>query len=142
MRVYIASPFFNEKQLELVKKIEHELEAHSIQYYSPRLDGVLKDMSREERRKNAQMIYNRNIENIEDSDWILAVIDNFDPGTVFEIGFAAAIGKRIVTLSNENYGLNVMLAQCVEAHVLNVNDAVTIINGELPSAACIPESAT
>ena len=57
--------------------------------------------------------------------FILAVIDDYDVGMVWECGFAFGIslGKLpIVTYTDENYGLNVMLRQSAAAHIRGVKE--------------------
>jgi len=126
--IYIAGAFFNEEQLALIKSIETECEKQGVPYFSPRLvGGVLQDMTQEERDKAKRDIYNSNVQGIEEADCVLAVIDDFDPGTMFELGYAAAFYKDIVTVTNKNYGLNVMLNEPVRCHTSNVRDAVRAV---------------
>ena len=127
MIVYIASPFFNEEQLALVKSIEYALESAGIDYYSPRSEGVLLDLTEEERQANKTRIYECNIENIENCTHMLAVIDGRDIGTIWEMGYATAIGRPIVTLSNHDYGLNVMIAESVQAHTLSIEHSISCL---------------
>ena len=125
--IYIASPFFNEKQLELVKLIETTLNKNRIPYYSPRSEGTLGDMSEEERQAWKKSIYLKNVCNICDCSLMVAVIDDRDIGTIWEMGYATSAGKPIISLSNSNHGLNVMLAESVQAHVLSVDDMMHAI---------------
>lgn len=115
MKVYIASPFFDKKQLDLVKKIESALTKAHIDFFSPRSEGTLKKMSKEKREVESMKIYKSNIRNINECSHMLVVIDGHDTGTVFEFGYAVAKGKAIHTLSNEGHGLNVMLAHAAYA---------------------------
>jgi len=129
-KVYIAAPFFNPEQLSFVKAIERLLDEWHIPYFSPRKEGIvadLKNMSDEEKFKETKRIYDANINNIYDCPMMIAVIDDHDSGTMFEIGWAAklktqmGIGHRkIITVSNKNYGLNIMLMHAVDAHVLGI----------------------
>lgn len=139
MKIYIASPFFNEEELNFVKRIENVLEYNGISFYSPRLDGILKDMPKEQRMKATKTIYDNNVKNIITTDMMVAVIDNRDVGTMFEIGYAAALGKKIITLTNNDFMVNVMLKECVFTHLTDVNklpDAVhsAIMDEEIEGA--------
>ena len=52
--------------------------------------------------------------------FILAVIDDFDIGVIWEVGFAFGIsfGKLpVVTYTDKNYGLNAMLVESAIAHI-------------------------
>ena len=122
--IYIASPFFNPNQLDFVKLIEKALDEEGWEYYSPRSEGILLDQTEEERQTNKKRIYDTNVEWIHKAEHMIAVIDDRDIGTIWEMGYAKAIGVNIVTISNQSYGLNVMLAESVQAHVLWISDAI------------------
>lgn len=108
-KVYIASPFFNEEQLERVKFIEKELEKNGKEYFSPRTDTYVKPNSTHEERKKA---FTDNINAIKNCSYIIVVTDGKDMGTIFEAGFAYSIDKPIVyfaeTLGDNPF--NLMLA--------------------------------
>jgi nucleoside 2-deoxyribosyltransferase len=38
----------------------------------------------------------KDIEMLHAADKVFAILDGFDPGTVFEVGYARALGKRVV----------------------------------------------
>jgi len=122
--IYIAGPFFNNKQKGLIKRIEKELDKYGIKYFSPRSEGVLIDMTPEEKEEQMVKIFDSNIFHLENCKGVIAVIDDWDTGTVFEIGYANAIEKPIFTLSDNDYGLNVMVRQAVRCHNIDVKNAV------------------
>lgn len=122
--VYIAGPFFNDKQKELIQRIEYTLEEYGMQYFSPRSEGVLVEMTPEEKEKQMEIIYNSNIQHMKDCKCMIAVIDDWDTGTVFEIGYAKALNKPVFTLSDCDYGLNVMIRQAVKSHNIDVENLV------------------
>jgi len=126
-KIYIASPFFNEEQIAFVKKIEDELESITLDFYSPRLDGILMNMTSEERAQSKRKIYDNNVKNIIDCDIMVAVIDDRDQGTVFEMGYAAAIRKQIITITNKDYDVNIMLAESVYAHLKEFHDLIPAV---------------
>ena len=128
--IYIAGPFFNPTQLAVIESIEDACGMHNIEFMSPRLEGgVLKDMTPEERKQAADDVFDMNVKGVKDCDAVIAVIDDYDAGTMIEIGMAYAFGKRIITVTNNNYGLNVMLAKPVEAHTDNAQDAIAAYLG-------------
>ena len=129
MIVYIASPFFTPEQLKIVQEIESDLVLHNINFYSPRCEGIIKDMTPEEKQARAAYIYRMNVEHIHLCNSMIAMTDNFDPGTIFEIGYAAALGKKIVTVSPAGYGANVMLVHCA-THVKSIRDGVRCLAGK------------
>jgi nucleoside 2-deoxyribosyltransferase len=139
--IYIAGPFFNEEQLSLIKDIEESCEIAGVDYYSPRSEGVLKDMTPSQRKDRMQYIYDQNVNNIKTCSDMIAVTDDYDNGTIFEMGYAAALGKRIVTITNKNYGANVMLSHACFAHVEDAVEAVRCLSG-LPYSGFTPETVT
>jgi nucleoside 2-deoxyribosyltransferase len=127
VRVYIAAPFFNEEQLEIVKSIEAALQESGIEYFSPRSEGVLIDLAPEDRAQHLKRIYESNVEHMLECNVMLAVVDGRDIGTIFEIGFFTS--KRmtekdnlLITFTNKSFGLNVMIQQSVDAHLKGVAD--------------------
>jgi nucleoside 2-deoxyribosyltransferase len=120
--IYIAAPFFKPEELEFVITIEDAFARKGIMFYSPRSEGILINQSAEEKAKNKRRIYETNIDNIVKSDIVVAVIDGRDTGTIFEMGFACGMKIPIISISNKGYGINVMLAECVRAHVSNINE--------------------
>lgn len=115
--IYIASPFFNKEQLHFVRRIEDTLDAFERDFFSPRIEGVIKDMTADEKKTRMKEIFDSNIQHILDSDIIVAVIDDRDPGTMFEIGYAAALGIPIITLTQHDYQVNVMIKECTKGHL-------------------------
>lgn len=129
--IYIASPFFNEEQLLLVEAIEAVLDFNNIAYYSPRSEGVLMDMTPEQKKERMKYIFNKNVEMLDYCNTVVAVIDDYDTGTVWEIGYAYAKGTPVITVTDKNYGLNVMIAQCIESHCNSVEQIPQAIKGSI-----------
>jgi len=121
MTIYLASPFFNPEQSCVVEKIENLMSETGLQFYSPRKDGVLMNMTSEERKNSTKRIFNRNVQEISSSSLVLAVIDGRDIGTIWEIGYAYGSRIPIITFSNHGYGTNVMIKECVWAHVKGID---------------------
>jgi nucleoside deoxyribosyltransferase len=121
MKIYLAGPFFNEAQVAVIEALEQTFSKHDV--FSPRSEGVLSSSTAEERRAMASVIFRSNCDNIEAADLVFAVIDDRDPGTIFEIGYAYGCLVPVVTYSNQNYGVNVMIAQCSRAHIQGLDQA-------------------
>lgn len=108
LKIYIASPFFNEKEIQKVKEVKNILnEAGFYNLYIP--------MEHEPRHLNnnwEKKAYNQDIEAIEDCDALCAIYygNVSDSGTAFEIGYAKALGKpiAIINMTNES---NLMITQ-------------------------------
>lgn len=133
MKVYIAAPFFNEEQLSLVKQIESTLDEAEIEYFSPRLGGVIKDMTEEEKKIHMDGIFESNVEMLQWANCVIAVIDDYDAGTMWEMGYFYHKGlmnieeeSPIITMTNKKYGLNIMLRNSVDAHLYGIDDLLQL----------------
>lgn len=110
--IYLAGPFFNDEQRALVKNIETLLASikPTLKVFSPSRDGTVcpPDATREVRKK----AYESNVLNVRDADLVVALIDDKDTGTVYEMGMAAAIGVPILAYAkSSSHKLNLMLAE-------------------------------
>ena len=115
MKVYIAAPFFNPQQLETVKRIERQLDRERINYYSPRSEGILQDMNPEAQKKSKTVIYNTNVQALDDCTHMIAWIDDRDTGTIFEVGYFAGVQKDIILYVHDTSKISVMLAEAAIA---------------------------
>lgn len=113
--LYIAAPFFTEDELQRVINIERVIDSQGLDYYSPRRDGVLKDMTPEERAKSAPNIFKLNVRKIDECDGMVAILDTADTGTSWELGYAYR-KKPIIAYTSGSKRLNVMLQQCVNGY--------------------------
>ena len=111
-KVYLAGPFFNPQQLETMKTVESLAEACGLDYFSPRLKCFCPPNASAEQRRAT---FEANVRAINEADIILACIDDFDAGTMWEMGYAYRASKPVYAYSMvEGRGLNLMLAQsCV-----------------------------
>lgn len=130
MKLYCASPFFNPEQLSKLERVEAALEGtfgSKLELFKPRNAkvaakklnqeiGAGKDPSGETRKA----VFRDNVENVYDSDLMVAVIDGRDIGVLVEIGLAFARDIPIITYTDENFGLNLMVAEAVHAHCKGV----------------------
>lgn len=128
IKVYLASPFFDDEQLSFVKEIESVINEEGCMLFSPRLgenalemNGALSQgepVSGDLRLR----VFNDNWMNIDDADLVVAVIDDFDSGTLWELGYAYARQVPVVTITKHDYGCNLMLAHSVIGHVKSLED--------------------
>ncbi len=136
--IYIASPFFNSEELSFVKDIERALSRVGYEYFSPRADGILKDMTAKQKQESKAAIYASNVKNLKACSTMVAVIDGRDTGTTWEMGYAAALHRRVISISNKGYGVNVMLAESVIAHVRCIDEMLSALEGKLPAEDSTP----
>ncbi|MHC1636400.1 MAG: nucleoside 2-deoxyribosyltransferase [Candidatus Methanospirareceae archaeon] len=89
MKVFIIGPFFTDAEASFMLKVKERLKKrHEVK--TPIDIGYTKDGSEE--------FFKEDLQCIEESDVIVAILDGHDPGTMCEIGYARAIGKRIIGL--------------------------------------------
>lgn len=131
---YIAGPFFNPAQIQLIVDIETTFVDAGIPFFSPRLHGanVKKGPLTDE---DAQDIFQANISGMMDCKFMVAILDWRlpqnqevwlldsskepvprtklflpDSGTIYEMGYFRAMCKPVVGFST-NKKLNLMLTQ-------------------------------
>lgn len=133
--IYIASPFFNKEEVQFVDQIKDTLRSIGFNVYSPKDEaGIIpEDKNHEECRK----IFDHDCWGMDTCPMMVAVIDDFDPGTIFEMGYAYNAGKSIITISRKHYGINLMLAMSARAHFSDFGDFVVAMsdfykNGKIP----------
>jgi nucleoside 2-deoxyribosyltransferase len=106
MQTYIASPFFNEIQNKQVTELEDLLRKLGDDYYSPRNHGnnsVLKVGVNVEPLKR-QLMFQDNMYQIRNRPRIIVNLwDNYDIGTLFELGAAIGYKKTVNVLCNSDY---------------------------------------
>ncbi len=110
MKVYIASPFFNPKQIDQVEYIKEALTKLGYEYFSPKDYFVLDPNATAEDRKR---IFDVNVEKIEWADFVLCNTEAKDLGTIWEAGFSHGIGKPVVFFAEglPDGKFNVMLSE-------------------------------
>ncbi len=143
-KAYLAAPFFNKTQLDFVVELERVIIHANYELFSPRLgvaavemNGILANNS-EPSWELREEVFKANVENIDDADLLVAVTDDFDPGVLFEFGYAYCAHVPIVSITQVGYGCNLMLAQSVIAHVKTLQQLGNIL--ELGDPVLIPGS--
>ncbi len=99
-RVYLAAPLFTEAEQTYNLALRDLLEAHLFDVYLPQAVG---DTSHTRCREEHQAIFAQHIAVLHDVDTVVAVIDgaDADSGTSWEMGYAYALGKRVVALRTD-----------------------------------------
>lgn len=119
IRIYIASPFFNEDQLKHVRAIENNIDGHSVNFFSPRSAGKLSAMTPEQEKINRKVIYDDNVAEMDNCTHMIANISKYGPsrdsGTLFEVGYFAAQRKPIILFCDNIENVSVMLAESSKA---------------------------
>lgn len=95
-QVYLAGPFFDLMQHWLVEQAAINLEDMGLKVFSPLHDVGLKG--------NKSTIARQDLNALRASHVVFAIADGVDPGTVFEVGYARALGKPVVVYSERHQG--------------------------------------
>lgn len=140
LTIYLAGPFFNEDQVATIKKLETLLESLGFDVYSPSRDGQKLDISTDSPELRAE-VFDDNVKHLSSSDIIVAVIDDKDTGTVWEMGCRYGrwldryncLDKKlaqkddtrtdcpmIITYTDHDYGVNLMLTESIACHCKGV----------------------
>lgn len=101
---YIASGFFDPESLNEVIRLENSYDEKGFSYFSPR--SITMDLSpnNPDREKNAGILFNKDIEMIHRCRNMIATLDNnLDKGTLFEVGYMAALILWGVRVKNNLY---------------------------------------
>ena len=108
-KVYIAAPWFTPEQAERLEGIKKLLTNYKIPFYSPKDECLFTNVTEMDPFKVLQT----NCDAIVESEFILAITDEKDVGTMWECGYAYAMGIPIlyVWLTKEDgQKFNLMLA--------------------------------
>ena len=91
-RAYLAAPFFTLGQRHLVDEVRRLLSEFGIDVFSPVHDvGV----------GPADEVAPADIAGLQESDVVFAILDGLDSGTLFEVGYARALGKPVYALAQD-----------------------------------------
>jgi len=83
-RAYIAAPFFNPAQLQIVESIKDILTVNHVPYFSPKDESMFKQGD------DPKQILLKNVYAIKAAPYVIVVTDGKDVGTIFEAGYAFA----------------------------------------------------
>lgn len=108
-RVYLASPFFNDKEVEYLERVEKILEEKSLKVFSPMRNPVDEQVQVGSRQWSIETFMN-DIKYIKWSEIIVGIYHgNYsDSGTAWELGYAYATDKPVILVHiGENSNLMV-----------------------------------
>lgn len=117
---YVAGPFFDPEQTSSMERLEKVLEEHGKKLFKPRFVSQIEEVGPEG-------CFADDIKGINSSKAVIANLMDEDAGTMFEIGYAHALGMPV-------YGyfdgltpmdrVNLMVAQAVEMVFAGPEDVV------------------
>lgn len=99
--IYLAGPLFTHAELEFNRKLRDMLQEKGFAVFLPQEDA--EDVKKEHERQNQEYIFQRCVEGVDGSDFVVAVLDgvDVDSGTAWEIGYAYAKAKPIIGLRTD-----------------------------------------
>lgn len=123
-KVYLAGPFFSDKQIEIVNELHGALnENKSIESVFVPMEHQMNDGDLEEFTAPwAQAVAMNDYKNVREADIVVAIVDfdgqDMDSGTAAEIGYAYAIGKPVFLFHKENHEImvNLMVTEVAQAY--------------------------
>lgn len=114
--IYLASPFFNELQVEKMEKYYDELTNLGFNVFKPMAidDSVSMPINEENLRKDVlrQEIFDIDRGSIDKSKLVFAICDESDSGTLWEVGYACGKNIPVIAFCSED-NLNLMITQSV-----------------------------
>jgi len=150
-RIYLASPLFNEPQLELRARLANAMTEWGYDVWYAGKDGVQsKDLNKEPEKREA--IFQRNVDEVKACDLVVAVLDykllessklvlrtGYNPngffnsicstqvylpdsGVVFEMGLAYGCQKPIIGYTEDITKMNVMLSEACVGIATNLDE--------------------
>lgn len=150
-KCYLAAPFFSPAQVSVVESIESVIEDSGWRMFSPRkgsnaieMNSMISDLKAWKEESGDPKppapphglrlgVFNDNWMNIDDADLLIAVIDDFDPGVLWEVGYSFARHVPIVTVTAKNYGCNLMLAHSIIGHTKTYEEVSDVLKIGNPS---------
>jgi nucleoside 2-deoxyribosyltransferase len=91
--VYIAGPFFNPRQVEIIESTKALLDVHGVRYFSPKDECLFDPKS-----TTPEQVLELNVKALLKTDLALCVTDGKDPGTLFEAGWCYANSIPLIYL--------------------------------------------
>ena len=108
---YLASPFFNERQVERMETVLSLLRINGYSVFAPYENSVVENQNLQNPEYRAR-IFTKNIEAIRASRMVLAITNDKDMGTLFEAGYAYGLGIPVVYFAEDLNGpFNLMLSE-------------------------------
>ena len=122
-KVYVASPFFDDAELERVDKVKEILDSKGLEVFSPKehQNEHLEFGSIEWRKAT----FENDVKHIDWCDVVVAIIckGNYDDsGTAWELGYAYATNKPVVLVNITGETINLMIADSIHALITSYDE--------------------
>ena len=122
-KVYLASLFFDDAELERVDKVKEILDSKGLEVFSPKehQNEHLEFGSIEWRKAT----FENDVKHIDWCDVVVAIIckGNYDDsGTAWELGYAYATNKPVVLVNITGETINLMIADSIHALITSYDE--------------------
>ena len=99
MRIFLAAPFFSYGERKVNVEIAEFLRDQGFNVWMAQENPFLKTGDTKEKER----IFRMDLEALRESDVVVAILDGecIDSGTAFELGYAFALGKKIIGLKTD-----------------------------------------
>ncbi len=137
VRVFIASPFFDQEQLERIQRLENALtrNPYVAEFYSARFhQNQQYPWGSKGWRK---VVFKLDLYYLRRADVVVAIHDYkglcTDSGTAFELGYAFAFQKPIILIKEKTSVPNLMLIESLHAYLTKADDIASYDFHRMPS---------
>ena len=115
IKAYLASPFFNDKEIEHMETVKNILLKKGVDVFAPyeHQNKHLEFGSKEWR----EATFKSDMDAIYECDVMVALLDGnvMDSGTAFECGVCKQINKPLIVVNLDNKPINLMIAESLHA---------------------------
>ncbi|BAI61154.1 putative nucleoside 2-deoxyribosyltransferase [Methanocella paludicola SANAE] len=113
MRIFLSGPFFNDEEVRRIGRVKDSLEGLGFEVYSTSHRNPPIDLgSKVQKNRRFRLL----CQEIEKSDGVFAVLDGKDAGTIWEMGYAFALGKPVAAFVEQDRYYSLMIDS--SAHVV------------------------
>ena len=94
-KVYMAGPFFNDEQIKWEKTLFDGLSKLNVEILRPFSSEVNAEEGKSLTIEQADAIFKFDHDMLEEADFVIGVLDDFDSGTIWELGYMYALKKPV-----------------------------------------------
>ena len=109
-KVYLAGPFFTMAQRWMIEQGRRYLSEQGFQIFSPYHDVGY---------GTAAEVVPTDIAALQQSDFVFAIVDGLDSGTLFEIGYAKSLGKPVVAFVQNETEQSLKMLQGTDCEIVS-----------------------
>lgn len=131
IHIYLAGPDFPHIDTRWIDELETLLQDEGYIPHRPIKENGL--FTGNETDEEQQLIFEKDVELLEQADMLIAVMINDDPGTYVEVGWVAKAGKPVILFDPDHRVRNLFLARSADAVVHSIEEMSNIVQNLLNS---------